>query len=524
MPSARQLAGPVAAVLVLATVAAWWVSSLAPGRYAVTSMGRPDTGRPLGEAAVLARLQAAEHAGPGRAVAGSGGHASGHASGHDPVAPSEDGPVGAAVSLDRLLTDRSARPAVHVELATRKGTVRLADGRRVSGYTVNGTSPGPTVEALAGQLVEVVLRNVDVPDGVTLHWHGMDVPNAEDGVAGITQDAVPPGGTHVYRWRMPRAGTYWYHSHQVSHEQVVGGLLGAVVVRDPHRPTDLDTVALVHTYAGRRTIAGRTGDTRFPLAPGRTARVRLVNTDNGGTTAWVTGAGYRVVAVDGTDVNRPDVVRGQGVDVAAGGRVDLEVTTPTDGSAVRVDLPGAGLVIGPPDAVAPTAIRPPTDRLDLLGYGAPRALGAVSGAPDRVFDYAIGRRFGIVDGRPGLHWTVNGALFPDVPMFMVRAGDVVRMRISNDSGEVHPMHLHGHHVVVLSRDGVAATGSPWVVDSLTVANGHRYEVAFVADNPGIWADHCHNLLHAADGLMAHLMYEGVSTPYRLGRDTGNHPE
>ena len=75
MPSARQLAGPVAAVLVLATVAAWWVSSLAPGRYAVTSMGRPDTGRPQGEAAVLARLQAAEHAGPGRAAAGSAGHA-----------------------------------------------------------------------------------------------------------------------------------------------------------------------------------------------------------------------------------------------------------------------------------------------------------------------------------------------------------------------------------------------------------------------------------------------------------------
>jgi hypothetical protein len=49
-------------------------------------------------------------------------------------------------------------------------------------------------------------------------------------------------------------------------------------------------------------------------------------------------------------------------------------------------------------------------------------------------------------------------------------------------------------------------------------------VAFVADNPGIWADHCHNLPHAADGLMAHVMYEGVSTPYRLGRDTVNHPE
>jgi FtsP/CotA-like multicopper oxidase with cupredoxin domain len=84
-------------------------------------------------------------------------------------------------------------------------------------------------------------------------------------------------------------------------------------------------------------------------------------------------------------------------------------------------------------------------------------------------------------------------------------GDVVRMRISNRSGEVHPMHLHGHHAVVLSRNGVAATGSPWWVDSLNVGNGESYEIAFVADNPGIWMDHCHNLPHAAEaGVMSDL--------------------
>ena len=73
------------------------------------------------------------------------------------------------------------------------------------------------------------------------------------------------------------------------------------------------------------------------------------------------------------------------------------------------------------------------------------------------------------------------------------------MTITNDSGDVHPMHLHGHHAVVLSRNGVAATGSPWWVDSLNVADGETYDIAFVADNPGIWMDHCHNLDHARDG-------------------------
>ncbi len=115
-------------------------------------------------------------------------------------------------------------------------------------------------------------------------------------------------------------------------------------------------------------------------------------------------------------------------------------------------------------------------------------------------------------------------MFPDVPMFVVAEGDVVRMSISNRSGELHPMHLHGHHAVVLSRDGVAASGSPWWVDSLNVGPGESYEVAFVADNPGIWMDHCHNLPHAVEGLVAHVMYEGIGTPFVVGGHADNEPE
>jgi len=136
----------------------------------------------------------------------------------------------------------------------------------------------------------------------------------------------------------------------------------------------------------------------------------------------------------------------------------------------------------------------------------------------------IGRRFGLIDGRPGSWWTINGHLFPDVPMFQVRLGDVVTMRVVNQSDEVHPMHLHGHHVVVLSRDGTPASGSPWWVDSLDVQPGESFLVAFVADNPGIWSDHCHTLPHAVEGLVAHVMYEGVTTPYLVAGSTGNHPE
>ncbi|MBO0828969.1 MAG: multicopper oxidase domain-containing protein, partial [Streptosporangiales bacterium] len=201
---------------------------------------------------------------------------------------------------------RPGRPDVAVTLVARHGTVRLPTGQRFDGYTLNGTSPGPVIRARQGDLVQVRLANANVADGVTLHWHGVDVPNAEDGVAGVTQNAVPAGGTFTYRFVARQAGTYWYHAHQVAHEQVRAGLFGMLVVT-PAVPagTERDVLAPVHTYAGYRTVAGRTGVTHVDADPGSTVRVRLADTDDGTVRAWVSGGTYRVVAVDGHDVDGP---------------------------------------------------------------------------------------------------------------------------------------------------------------------------------------------------------------------------
>lgn len=79
------------------------------------------------------------------------------------------------------------------------------------------------------------------------------------------------------------------------------------------------------------------------------------------------------------------------------------------------------------------------------------------------------------------------------------------------------MHLHGHHFRVVSRDGRPSVGAPWWADSLKVNPGQEFVVEFVADNPGVWMFHCHNLPHVAQGLMTHLMYDDVRTPFRIGR-------
>ncbi|MEO6205059.1 MAG: multicopper oxidase family protein [Mycobacteriales bacterium] len=421
------------------------------------------------------------------------------------------------ISVADLVAD-PARPAdVRVSLTARQESFRLASGQQVDGYTVNGSSPGPTIRARQGQLVEVQLDNASVPDGVTLHWHGVDVPNAADGVAGVTQDVVPVGGSFTYRFVADQVGTYWYHSHQLSHRQVQGGLFGALVVE----PRDVDPsvreqLAVLHVYDGVPTVNGLSGAVPVAAPEGAKIRVRVVNTDNGVTSIWTSGSPYRVLAVDGTDVNRPTFVQSRAFRLTAGARVDLEVTVPA-----RVDLGGASaLVLG---AGAPAEPQP-TDVVDLLTYGSAGPLGFNPADAGRQFRYSIGRRPGFMNGRPGLWWSINGHVYTDVPMFVVREGDVVRMRIDNHSGAAHPMHLHGHHAVVLSRNGAPATGSPWWIDSLDVASGDSYEVAFLADNPGIWMDHCHNLPHATQGLVAHLMYEGVTEPFRIGGPPRNAPE
>ncbi|GIH28536.1 metallo-oxidoreductase [Acrocarpospora phusangensis] len=490
------LAG-IATLAIIGPLLWLWQSSLMPGTYSVMDMGYADHG---GAQAM---------------------HGSGH-SGH--LAAGPGGPSAPTRSLNEFIADPDRKADVDVTLVARKQRFKLATGRSVDGYTLNGTSPGPVINATAGQLVQVRLVNESVPDGITLHWHGVDVPNSVDGVAGVTQDAVTVGGSHVYRFVADQAGTFWYHSHQVSHEQVQRGLLGALVVApaQAHAGTT-DVVALLHLYDGARTVNGREGDVRVDASPGSRVRVRVINTENGQTSVWA-GAPFRLLAVDGTDLNDPGPVRGTAVPLTAGGRADLEVTMPEDGSPVRVHIGGpTGLVLGSRSHDAPPVPRPTTN-LDLLGYGTPAPLGFDPDQPDRRFTYEIGRRPGFLDGMPGIWWTVNGHMFPDVPMFVVAEGDVVRMRISNQSGETHPMHLHGHHAVVLSRNGVPATGSPWWVDSLEVPDGDSFEIAFLADNPGIWMDHCHNLPHAAEGLVAHLMYEGVTTPFTVGGPNHNKPE
>ncbi|MFJ5955170.1 multicopper oxidase family protein [Paenarthrobacter sp. NPDC092416] len=419
----------------------------------------------------------------------------------------------------------------HYELTARVEQVTLPSGQSVEAWTF-GSVPGPAIEAQLGEVVEVELKNRDIVPGVTLHWHGYDVPNAMDGVAGATQDAVLPGQSMTYRFVAAQSGTYWYHTHQDSAEGVRKGLYGTFVVHDPTMPrADADIVVAGHDLSGLGMLGSSDRSSEHAVVPGSTVRLRLINTDSLPQRYLFGGTSFKVVAVDGTEVNEPEDVSGKLLRLGAGGRMDVSFTMPDAAVTLRSDAATSAVVaLAPPGSAASLPDRPPaavfatTPELDLLTYGKPTAAASSQHPVTREEVVVLDRQFRFVDGVPRYAFTVNGAAYPLVPAIEVAEGDTVKVTIVNRTAEPHPMHPHGHHVLVLSRNGVAPSGSPLVLDTVDVLPGEVWEVLLHANNPGIWMDHCHNLDHAAEGMMMLLKYEGVSSPFVHGGHSHNRPE
>ncbi len=121
-------------------------------------------------------------------------------------------------------------------------------------------------------------------------------------------------------------------------------------------------------------------------------------------------------------------------------------------------------------------------------------------------------------------FTMNKQAFPHIPMITVQPGQIVKVHFNNPTDIPHPMHLHGHTFTVLTKNGQPLTGSPIVLDTLLVRPGETYDIAFVVDNPGLWMFHCHILRHAAQGMDMMVVYPNISTPFSVGRASGNLPE
>lgn len=467
----------------------------------------------------------------GRADWGGGAAGQHHdmADGHH-MAPGSSGAD--EVSVDKLRGPSSGTPDRRFSLTAQAKKVKLASGKTVDAWTYNGQVPGPQLRVTEGDLVEIKLRN-ELPGKtpVTIHWHGVDVPNGEDGVAGATQDAVLPGKSFTYRFRVEESGTRWYHSHQAASEQVERGLFGALIIepKKQTRPVDKDISVLAHDWQTDKGLVSAIGASdeleQRHAEPGEKVRVRLANTSGATREFAIDGVPYKVTALDGTDVHKPTALKGKKLVLGGANRMDVEFTMPdgpvrvTDGSA-----PDAGIVYSP-NGKGELKADLSGPEFDPYGYGSPKKteLGPDSDF-DRDYKLVFDEWLGFYDGSFGLKQTINGRVFPDTPMLMIKEGDLARTTFINRGNEDHPMHLHGHHMLVLSKNGKRASGSPMWQDTVLVRPGEEVQVAFKADNPGIWMDHCHNFWHSKLGMVMHLAYDNVTTPYEIGGPVGNKPE
>ena len=433
-------------------------------------------------------------------------------------------------------------------LDARVGPVDIG-GRTVTTWTYGGALPGKEIRVTAGDLLTARLTN-NLPDPTTIHWHGIALRNDMDGVPVLTQPETAPGAAFDYAFTVPHPGTYMFHPHVGP--QLDRGLYGALIVDDPAEPGGYDQELVVvfddwidgtgrspdqvlsdlkangmgkmggmsgmSGMARSDLLGGDAGDVTYPyfLANGRTAtaptsfrakpgqriRLRLINI--GGDTAFRVGVPGSPLTITHTDGFPVTPTTADAVLLGMGERVDANLTMPStstpllgiaegkNGLAQVVLQPGRGKAADAAAAATALMSRP---AILVNALTATDAVRLVPRAPDVVHDLSL-------EGPgQGYTWTMTGQTYDPDKGLPVRAGQRVRLRMTNTTTMFHPMHLHGHTFQVVTPAGAGPRK-----DTVNVLPGKTVEVDFDADNPGQWLTHCHNIYHGESGMMTVVSY------------------
>jgi FtsP/CotA-like multicopper oxidase with cupredoxin domain len=411
---------------------------------------------------------------------------------------------------------------VAVELEAREIDWEFVPGVSTRAWGFNGTVPGPTLEATVGDVFEIRLTN-RLPEPTVVHWHGLRIPAAMDGTE-MVQRPVAPGETFTYRFRLPDAGTFWYHSHYNETVQVERGLYGALIVRAPDEPVfDADRTLVLDDVElekngqikppGRwlESHDGREGSTRLVngrqepeirMAAGQIERWRIVNAASARYVLFsVGGRPFRIIGTDGGLIPSPVTVTE--VLLPAADRVEIAVGPFAEGETLRIEtLPfkrGSFKAHKNPELFATVqvgAAAPSRTRLpDRLREIEPLVTGPVT--PNR--DVRLGFSLGL---KHGVEFNINREQHHHAEP--VRVGELQIWDVLNRSPVHHPFHLHGFFFQVLEVNGKPPDFLSWE-DTVNVPAFGSVRIAWMPDDrPGGWMYHCHILEHHAAGMMAHF--------------------
>ena len=409
-------------------------------------------------------------------------------------------------------------------------------------WAYNNSSPGPLLRLKQNTETRVHLIN-QLSQDTTLHWHGLRIDNSMDGVPGVTQAAVKPKQSFSYTFTPPDAGTYWYHPHSRSWEQMERGLYGAIIVEESEPVfNDQDIVLLIDDIQldqdyqvkgnfdnlGAWSHGGRMGNVLLvngmpkqviKTRKGERLRLRLVNVANSRIMRLrVNEPATHVIAIDGQPV-KPKLLNND-FTLSPGQRVDLMIDVFTDNKVNSlIDFVGRKQIINivntqyidkkivrktpskksvalPPNPLNKQSLDVKSARtvdVDIEG-------GAMGGLRQARYNGKVMPISELVQNSK--IWAMNGIAGMDkLPLFKAKIGETIILNIKNDNNWAHAMHMHGHHFkeLVITKNGYKQ--GVWR-DTLLIDSGENKKIIFNADNKGSWLFHCHMLEHAAGGMIA----------------------
>ena len=445
-------------------------------------------------------------------------------------AHSNHGPVVHAASSDALAAYHRAfdaaqpdpgRTVVSVDLEARETDWEIAPGRSIRAWGYNGQVPGPTIEARVGDVLEVRLTN-RLPEPTTVHWHGIRVPAAMDGTD-MVQRAIAPGETFIYRFRLPDAGTFWYHPHSNETVQMEKGLYGALIVRGTGEPVldaervlvlddlKLDKKGRVAKFGGLiERHDGREGDVRLvngkaepelTLAAGQIERWRIVNASSARYVRLsIGGAPFRILGTDGGLVEAP--ISATEILLSPADRVELAVGPFAEGQVLAVEALTYNRTTirrRKTERFATVSVKSAKPSMALIPERMRTIAPLVTGPVDPTRTVKLGVRMNL---RRGVDFVINKEMHHrDQP---VKVGELQVWDVVNESLMDHPFHLHGFFFQVVEMNGRPPAWRSWE-DVVNVPPRSTVRIAWMPDDRiGSWMYHCHILEHHAAGMMAHF--------------------
>lgn len=387
------------------------------------------------------------------------------------------------------------------------------------------------------QPVEIVVKN-QLPEATSLHWHGLRIDNAMDGVSGLTQQAIEPGEEFVYRFTPQDAGTYWVHAHHNTYQQLARGLYLPLIVEEStaypvdrdhlfvlddwrlnqDAQLDLKSLGNMHEWShggrmGNVLTVNRQVKPRIQVRAGSRNRLRVLNAANSRITATeFSGVKAWICAKDGQPLAEPIRLEAPLI-LAPAERYDLIVDIPRDwqGEQPIYEVSTQKRFAGAFWDVLPSNLEAHHDKPLALPENPSFSLserkadhharlmmegGAMGGMRAAIYqNKSMGVRELIQHKQI---WAFNGvASLPDEPLLTARSGELVEIEMDNNTRWPHGMHLHGHHFRANSKRYLEGVRH----DTLLMERGEKVVIRFQAGLPGKWLIHCHMIEHQAAGMV-----------------------